>query len=991
MELFVMLLMARNVLSILFYVALLGPASAAGHGHARQVSARTTFNINTPGQYDYAFINFLQEGDNQVSPVGSSWSASGTCFWNSAGLDSNGWPNQACANGLQFGGGIRYPSSAQFSGQYTVDGSGLGVFTVGIGGTFTLSSGVQCGGVASGTAPNTTGSGWGYSSASGGTITTNDTSGTGFCVPFTDVGEPAPRLGNFNVNNTCSTTAGACAGAFIKNVRLYQQRDFTRLNAGNIFRSEYLQPIANLDPSYIRFMDWGPGDAYSLQIRYENRPKVTTSGLITGSYWLSSPPYTVSTGTNLVAVAAAAGTPGSMVHGEVATFKFGNAMNTGNRVFVQNGTQIAAITNASPGQVTLTTGAASATVSAGGTGFGATVTGTIQWSGSGCTFNGNTDDPVLNVTTNGSGVITTVNSVANPGTCFPLPAVATTWTAVPMGGLSSGSGASFTLTPQPNPFSTGDVVIHTMTATNMPDLNHYPVCVTVVDAIHYTMQVFTVATNTCTATPVNTAGFGSFTATGFNYAVEYISLNVGARINAPISDADGLTPLLRFFTAGAGSYALNLTYDKNSCAITDGSGNPICGAWLVNHVVGLAGGAGGQGGNPQLAPVEIEVEFINEVNALLTGGQHLVGLWINLPHMGLLPTDPDYTSASDYPQGMAKTIVNGMYPLCAGCPLVVENGNEWWNNFYPTFTYYQRQGDLRYGAGNQGSTDFGVVRTIQMFEDIHNNSGVYNPAVFHFAMMSAPPGQGGDPNGPPLNGNYKDIFGDATILGDARWPNPASKPYAYFDFGGWAPYVSASAVFYTANFTTMAANWCTAQATACAATPPFAPNCVGAVDTTYCAPFVYGGIGGPASVDLNTLTDLRNQDVMFANALYPVGKSYARYEGGAGWSTCSISDCGDNGTPNLAVPQKIQTAAQRNYMIALYQSQSWAQLWSSYCQGMMSDTSSGGCGNLSQITQPAVNFKFGYSSPDLFGSTTTEGNGLIPLWTSQAAINAGQP
>jgi hypothetical protein len=568
--------------------------------------------------------------------------------------------------------------------------------------------------------------------------------------------------------------------------------------------------------------------------------------------------------------------------------------------------------------------------------------------------------------------------------------VATTWTAVAMGGLSAGTGASFTLVVQAAQFSSGDVIIHTMTGTNMPNLHHYPVCVTVVDAAHYTMQVFTVATNTCTATAVNTVSFGSFIAGG-DSAVEYASLNVGARLNAPITVADGATPLIQFFVSHSGGYAQNITYDKNSCAITNGAGANICGAWLVNQQLGLQNCSGCIGGFPPLTPIEDIVEYINEVNALLTGGQHPIGLWINLPHMGLLPTDPDYTTASDYPLNMAKTIVN--YPLCAGCPVIFEVGNEWWNPPYATDQYFNRQNFLRYGMSE--TSHFGTLRTVQMFEDIHNNSGVYNPAIFHFAMIGGPPGFPG--TGDPTmagQGNNIRIFGDTLLLTDPRWPNANSKPYAYFDFGGWAPYAEASVAFYTANFTTLSANWCAGQAAACALTPPYAPNCTaGAIDTTYCLPFV-NGIFGPVSAEQMTVTDLRAIDVLFKQALYSVGKTYVNYEGGANWATCAtIDNCpgGNSANPLGAVPPNVNTAAQRNYMIALYQSTSWAQVWTSFCQGRMNDTSAGGCGNLSEITQPVFNFRFAYSSPDAFGSTTTEGNGLIPLWASQTTLNTGQP
>jgi hypothetical protein len=493
------------------------------------------------------------------------------------------------------------------------------------------------------------------------------------------------------------------------------------------------------------------------------------------------------------------------------------------------------------------------------------------------------------------------------------------------------------------------------------------------------MQVFTVATNTCTATPVNTAGFGSFTATGFNYAVEYTSLNVGARINAPIADADGVTPELTYFTAAAGSYALNITYDKNSCAITDGSGGLICGAWLTNHVLGLANGAGGQGANPQLAPIEIEVKFINEVNSLLTGGQHPVGLWINMPHMGMVSTDPDYTAASDYPQNMAKTIINGTYPLCAGCPVIFENSNEWWNTFYPTYSYYSRQNFLRYGV--QGSFDFGTVRTIQMFEDIRNNSGVYNSSIMHMTMVGGPPGAAGDPRS--SGHNHIQIFGDATIFADARWPNAASPPWAYFDYGGWAPYTNPSTAFYSANTPITATQWCVAQATACAATPPFAPNCVGAVDTTWCLPWVVNGVVGSApTAQQATIADDLTNDSEFLQALSSVGKSVVSYEGGGSWAT-AINDNNFGGA--------VANLTQSNYLIAVYQSQSWSNAWINYCSSRLNDTYSGGCGNLSQITHPAGNWKFAFSRPDTFGSTTTEGSGLNFLWGALGTFNSSLP
>jgi hypothetical protein len=97
---------------------------------------------------------------------------------------------------------------------------------------------------------------------------------------------------------------------------------------------------------------------------------------------------------------------------------------------------------------------ASATVAGGGAAY-VGASGTMTYSGAGCTTN-----PVLNVTTS-AGAINAVTSVATAGVCpSGLPAAgATTWT--PGGGLSVGTGASFNLVPTDNSaqaFATGPIL-----------------------------------------------------------------------------------------------------------------------------------------------------------------------------------------------------------------------------------------------------------------------------------------------------------------------------------------------------------------------------------------------------------------------------------------------------------------------------------------------------------------------------------------------------
>jgi hypothetical protein len=101
------------------------------------------------------------------------------------------------------------------------------------------------------------------------------------------------------------------------------------------------------------------------------------------------------------------------------------------------------ITNSSPGYnspgINIGATVSSATVNSGGTGYGTSATGTLTYNGSGCTTN-----PVLNVSSNGSGVISTINSVTISGICSTFPSSPnTSWTAG--GGLSAGSGVSINL------------------------------------------------------------------------------------------------------------------------------------------------------------------------------------------------------------------------------------------------------------------------------------------------------------------------------------------------------------------------------------------------------------------------------------------------------------------------------------------------------------------------------------------------------------------
>jgi hypothetical protein len=85
-----------------------------------------------------------------------------------------------------------------------------------------------------------------------------------------------------------------------------------------------------------------------------------------------------------------------------------------------------------------------AAVNAVGSGFTASATGTMTFSGAGCTTN-----PVLGVSTSSGGAIASVTKIIVPGVCpTPPSSSSTSWTAG--GGITGGSGASFTTTGNPS-------------------------------------------------------------------------------------------------------------------------------------------------------------------------------------------------------------------------------------------------------------------------------------------------------------------------------------------------------------------------------------------------------------------------------------------------------------------------------------------------------------------------------------------------------------
>jgi len=96
---------------------------------------------------------------------------------------------------------------------------------------------------------------------------------------------------------------------------------------------------------------------------------------------------------------------------------------------------------------------------------------------------------------------------------------------------------------------------------------------------------------------------------------------------------------------------------KTVAGKTDGAGNWVFGAWLMsrdNSNFNILQGHWGE------FPIEVCVALVNELNAmsLAQGKPNTIGLWLNIPTMGLSTMDPDYTMASDWAVNAVDVVMN---------------------------------------------------------------------------------------------------------------------------------------------------------------------------------------------------------------------------------------------------------------------------------------------------------------------------------------------
>lgn len=913
---------------------------SSGGGGSVALSKGSVLNINFIFAQEYMFNNMLNTG-------GGIFPFTGSTPFNSARLDANGWPNTPNDSNT-YGAPFSYPGQSGVPGPYIYYGFGTGTVNItSCGGcTWTVVTSASQGCPASG---GTSGASYGYSTISNGSWNVTPTgSGNDWCIVLTVSGSSSAtwEITKSDPNST---------GSYIHGLYFGFAADFANWQSGLIYRTTWKQEVLQSYPHAIRFMNWAnaPG---AVDSRFEFRnppPSSPQAGLVTTQTVLSSPPYVAASGVNNITVPAAAGMPVTSTHGEIA------AMNLSNKTTGAFGIGNLTITKAATPVVTVGSAADSYT----GAIFSGYISNTCGTSGVAGT--------VLNITAATSplwapgNIISPANVFQSNQAIFGSGVTDGTFVASQQSGTAGGvgcytvnasqlvgtSGSPVAMTGAMHHFVEGDKVVHWGTGTN---LDYFPVTISTktatcgagnADQTHYCITTY------------STAALASIT-TGS--AAELYTLNVGGRGAYPIADIRGLTPVSADGAVGAQLQPTSYVFcfDKVVPAQSDGNGNWVYGAWDACQL--FQGGTG--------VPIEYEVAMINEINAMRPGGAAPIALWHTEPFRALTYNDPDYAVASDWSINAHKIITqgNGAYAaLTAGTPIIDEKGDEDWNEspaFYAA-TYYCIISSLRGGAPpssiNTGCGDnsyYSTLKSIIIAESIR--SSAYYNANTKFFLGFAINGLG------PTDGGFNQVrySGDTLVNNDPLntwYAATHATPMSHFDFGGYAPYISAP------NFNdlaTTAASWAAASGNVPLQNSIIATwisnnlvNCGTTASGKFCTSYFSG-----------------NFENVWIPAMLAIGKCWGNYEGGL----------------DLTINFSGFTTQVQQFVSAMRMSAAWGNAQVAYFNTY---NVPGGC---YPSIYTWVGPEWGLAFPDTFSTTagpcTPEGCGNSAAWGVIGTYNTGK-
>jgi hypothetical protein len=392
-------------------------------------------------------------------------------------------------------------------------------------------------------------------------------------------------------------------------------------------------------------------------------------------------------------------------------------------------------------------------------------------------------------------------------------------------------------------FATGDVVVHELSNGAMPKLHLLPCSITVIDQDNYTIGI-------------DATTFGAFRGTA--QANQFITLDVGARGAYPVTFPIPPVQASSFGDAymAAGDYK-TFVFDKTIAAQTDGEGNYVYGVWMFNDL-------GANNGYEGEVPLEVCTALMNELNEMQPA--HPIGMWLNIPHLGLCSMDPDHTIESNWGVQAVKVVVNGangFVGLTDSADLFLEYSNETWNSGGPSFAqtfYCAYRGFLRWPAS--GRADYASMASLRSVVNAHDiKQAIGNDPRLTFVLA----GQGtlgvSGLNAARIDGTKFYLRDPLNIWG------PAVAPMTHHDFFAFAGYFVPQPSFDDAKLATYAETWAASIGNADA-------------QEEVCAAYVRGvvnpALGGSETVDRYQSTLLP----AYVAKLKSFGKSVVMYEGG---------------------------------------------------------------------------------------------------------------
>lgn len=901
------------------------------------LSQRNIINFGSPSDFTYAFINHVTPADSAVGPTGTNYTVT-TNTWMQL-IDQNGYPNAAGGSG-GWGMGVRFPASTNFGGPYVItwDGDGRMALTSG---TWTEAS------------TTTTAIG----NANGTTALSGFSSVVGIAPGFGITGTGVPGSTTVvSVNYSTKTVVVSNAVTSGSGITFtLTNGTYTKNSNGNWTNTSGVKPyilVSNSgfsNQSLVSFNNISSGGAggFLTNLRiYRQVDEVDGAPVSQGGNGLT---YRASFKQPIV----------NLNPGAVRPLNWINVFNNTNMRFEGR---------------SLPTKAGLVTNWVAGPAYGATA-GTNQITLAAAT--GTTGNPQVTTASMVHGEIAQArmtNALARNGN-------------IAISAITQANPGVVTATA--HGYNTGDQVLivcglsSSLTGNpyvGMVELNLVPVTITL-DGVDPTNK-FSIGVDTTTFTAFTTG-----TKAPLAHACQHVTLQVGSgndRTAYPVAFQDmtqggGSTPSGGTIPWTAASYQ-NFVFDKNQAGIRAAVGtNPqnwVQGVWIATGST-----------HSGMVPLEYAAALIYELNTLSRsqGITNPIHLMVGVPTQSLMPIDPDYSTASDWPVNAIKIVMEGNlgYPGLLNCPnkpsVILEKSNETWNFGQTQTSYLAHLNLVRNGTAVTDASTMSSLRSVLMCRDITQNSAYASRVKLTLGM------QGSAGSGAP---NSTRAAGTAFYFSDTwnTWQGGLT-PMSFHDCCNWGSYFDGANTYYNTTAGTGTFTDDSAMFNGTSNTVNGGNDYTGAANPTQAITNFVANVTTQTGQTIKSYCDHANPTAgiagQFDTLMSGYGKRAIGYEGGTDWQ------CALNGT--VGTTHTI-TAADSLFLCAVNQSSQWATAQT----GFFNDVATLSVSGLMPIYQYQINtplnLRWAYISPDTYatiGGIPTEGGAMTnsPMWTALSTRN----